>query len=76
MTAVRRRVSDRLMALGATLALDSRDIWRKARQNGTAATGGDLSALFAIDLLSTTAIRLGRLIMPATPPPAPDRPHP
>ena len=40
-------------------------MWRKSQRNGTRPTSGDLQALFVMHVLSTTAIRLGRMIMPA-----------
>ena len=65
MNSLRRRVGDRLLDGGARLALDSQEMWRKSQRNGTRPTSGDLQALFVMNVLSTTAIRLGRMIMPA-----------
>ena len=68
MTTLRRRASDWLMDVGARLALDTRDMWRRSERDGTAPTSGDLQALFVLDVLSSAAIRLGRIVMPARPP--------
>jgi len=65
MTSLRRTISDRLMAAGARLALDSREMWRESQRSGTTPTNADLQVLFLLDMVSSTAIRLGRIIMPA-----------
>ena len=67
MTALRRRVSQWLMDAGATLALDSQEMWRKSQHSGPAPSNGDLQVLFMLDVLSSAAIRLGRIVMPAHP---------
>ena len=66
MRSLRRTVSDSLVAWGATTELDRREIWVKARQSGVRPSdAGFVPALGLLDLLSTAAIRLGFLIMPA-----------
>jgi len=66
MTSLRRRVSDWLLEAGATMALDCQEMWRKSQRRGARTpSNGDLQVLFLLDLVSTTAIRLGMIIMPA-----------
>jgi len=66
MTSLRRRVSDRLLEAGATMALDREEMWRKSQRGGARTlSNGDLQVLFLLDVVSTTAIRLGMIIMPA-----------
>jgi hypothetical protein len=63
---LRRAVSDRLLRLGARLASDREEMWRTIQQSRVRKLGaGDLQVLGVLDLWSTTAIRLGMLIMPA-----------
>jgi len=66
MTALRRKVSDRLLEAGATMGLDCQEMWRKSQREGARTLStGDLHVLFLLDLVSTIKIRLGMIIMPA-----------
>jgi hypothetical protein len=70
MTGLRRRLSDRLLDAGSTMALDCQEMWRKSQRDARGPSNGDLQVLFLVDLLSRLAIRLGVMIMP---PRLPDR---
>jgi hypothetical protein len=66
LAALRRSLSGRLLDWGATLGLDRQEMWRRAQVSGArVGDQGFLQVLDALDLLSRTAIRLGRLVMPA-----------
>jgi hypothetical protein len=66
MRSLRRWVSDRLLAAGATTAIDCEQMWRKAQRSGVRNLGnGDLRVLFMLDLVSNAKIWLGMRIMPA-----------
>ena len=48
------------------MALDREEMWRKSQRGGARTlSNGDLQVLFLLDVVSTTAIRLGMIIMPA-----------
>jgi len=66
MTSLRRRVAERLLDAGATMALDCQQMWRKSQRSGDQSPfNGEFQVLFLLDLVSTAAIRLGMIIMPA-----------
>lgn len=69
MRSFRRAVSEKLLESGARLALDRQQMVLDYVGSGARRfTAGDLQVLSAIDLWSTVAIRLGRILMPARPP--------
>ena len=62
---IRQRLSRRLLASGARLALDRRAMCARAYASGVRSlSSGDLQVLSALDLVSTVQIRLGMLVMP------------
>jgi len=66
MRSARRAVSNWLLEWGATTALDRQEMWRKAQQSRThSLNSADLQLLGVLELWSSAAIRLGRMIMPA-----------
>jgi hypothetical protein len=66
MNALRFKVSNRLLAAGATQALDCRDMWGKCQRSGVSSVdNSDLQILAVLETLSRVAIRLGIIIMPS-----------
>jgi hypothetical protein len=71
--ALRQRVGERLLASGARMAFDHRHISNGVARGGTRTVGPHddavlAQALFLVDMLGRTKVRLGLLIMPGAPP--------
>ncbi len=70
MRSLRRRLSNRPLEAGATLAVERQQMWRVSQRSGTRTFDrGDAHVLFVLEMLdrlSKAAIRLGMITMPKT----------